>query len=258
LVTGNFDTSLAPEVGIKVNGYAAIIDGDEFVTLVPVDPSVTVLTAELKNSAGTILASDTIPVTVTVPTSETVVHLIPSPPGGLAPLTVGFSLSTLAPVSQIALDLDGDGSIDFHGTSLTGNLFTYHQPGLFTPTVQITDSQGQIHTAVTFVQVLDQAAIDAQLQAVWRDFKNALQAGDVTQAVTFLHSGSRAAYQTKLAQFSATTLANIDQYMTSIQLVNVGFGGAQYEMIRTQNGQQVSFSVWFLIDQDGIWRIRRF
>jgi hypothetical protein len=258
LVKGNFDRLIAPEAGITVSGYGALIDGDEFTALVPVDATVKVLTAVVKNFAGTTLASDAIPVTVVVPTVETVVHLIPSPPGGLAPLIVGFSISTLAPVSQIALDLDGDGSIDFQGPSLTGNLFTYSQPGLYTPTVQITDNQGQTHAAVTFVHVLDQAALDARLQVVWQGFKNALRSGDVTQAVTFLHSGSRAAYQAKLAQFNSMTLANIDQYMTTIQLVNVGFGGAQYEMIRNQNGQQVSFSVWFLIDQDGIWRIRRF
>jgi hypothetical protein len=258
LVKGNFDRSVTPEAGITVNGYGALIDGDEFTALIPVDATVTVLTAALKNFAGTTLASDAIPVTVVAPTAETIVHLIPSPPGGLAPLIVGFSISTLAPVSQIVLDLDGDGSIDFQGASLAGNLFTYSQPGLFTPTVQITDNQGQTHTAVTFVHVLDQAALDAQLQVVWQGFKSALRAGEITQAVMFLHSGSRVAYQAKLAQFNALTLANIDQYMTTIQLVEVGFGGAQYEMIRIQDGQRVSFSVWFLVDQDGIWRIRRF
>jgi hypothetical protein len=257
-VTGNFDTSLAPEVGINVNGVVGLIDGDRFATLVPVDPTVTTITAVATNFAGTILASDTVPVTVVAPSTDTVVHLIPSPPGGLAPLTVGFSLSTIAPMSQVALDLDGDGSIDFQGTSLTGQQFTYNEPGLYTPTVRVTDNQGQIHTAVTFVQVLDQAVLDTQLQLVWHGFKNALRSGDVSQAVAFLHSESRAAYQAKLALFNATTLANIDQYMTSIQLVEVGFGGAQYEMIRNQAGQAVSFSVWFRIDQDGLWRLRRF
>lgn len=245
-------------VGITVNGVGALVSGNEFTVVVPVDPTVTSLTALAVNFSGTTLASDTIPISVVAPTTETVVRLIPSPPGGLAPLTVGFSLSTLVPVSQIALDLDANGSIDFQGATLSGQLFTYNQPGLFTPTVPITDSQGQTYTAVTFVQVLDQAVLDAQLQAVWLGFKNTLRAGDISQAVSFLHSESRAAYQSKLAQFTPTTLANIDQYMTSIQLVEVGFGGAQYEMMRNQSGQSVSFSVWFRIDQDGFWRIRRF
>jgi hypothetical protein len=108
------------------------------------------------------------------------------------------------------------------------------------------------------VQVLDQVALDEQLQAVWQGFKDSLRAGEISQAVSFLHSESRAAYQAKLALFNAATLANIDQYMTSIQLVEAGFGGAQYEMIRNRDGKAFSFSVWFQIDQDGFWRIRRF
>ena len=41
LVTGHFDTSLASEVGITVNGYIALIDGDEFATFVPIDSQTT-------------------------------------------------------------------------------------------------------------------------------------------------------------------------------------------------------------------------
>ncbi len=46
--------------------------------------------------------------------------------------------------------------------------------------------------------------------------------------------------------------------MTTISLVGVGFGGAQYEMLRDRDGQTYSFAVWFQIDQDGLWRLRRF
>jgi hypothetical protein len=46
--------------------------------------------------------------------------------------------------------------------------------------------------------------------------------------------------------------------MTTIRLVEVGPGGAQYEMLRDLDGQTLSFAVWFQLDRDGLWRIRRF
>jgi hypothetical protein len=34
--------------------------------------------------------------------------------------------------------------------------------------------------------------------------------------------------------------------------------GAQYEMLRQQDGQVFSYAVWFQLDHDGLWRLRRF
>ena len=65
-------------------------------------------------------------------------------------------------------------------------------------------------------------------------------------------------YQTQFSQLNPGTLANVDQIMTSIALVEVGFAGAQYEMLRPSDGQVFSYAVWFQLDLDGLWRIRRF
>ena len=132
------------------------------------------------------------------------------------------------------------------------------QPGIYTPTVQVTDPQGQLHSAVSIVQVLDQASLDARLQVVWQGLKDALRSGDVARAVAFIHSDTRARYQAQFSRFRPATLANIDQYVATIELVEVGFAGAQYEMLRAEDGQTRSFAVWFQIDQDGLWRVRRF
>lgn len=69
--------------------------------------------------------------------------------------------------------------------------------------------------------------LDARLQAVWQGFKDAVRAGDLPRAQGFIHLDTRAAYGDQLARLSPGTLANIDRYLTTIQLVEVGFGGAQ-------------------------------
>lgn len=160
--------------------------------------------------------------------------------------------------TSINLDLVGDGTVDFSGPSLEGQTFSYLEPGLFFPTVTLTDADGNQHTASAVVQVYDQPTLDALLQAKWTELKEALRAGEVARAVTFIHTAARASYESQLARFSPATLTNIDQHITTIQLVEVGPGGAQYEMLRDRNGQILSFVVWFQVDQDGIWRLRRF
>ncbi len=245
-----------PEVGVTVNGVPAAVDSESFAALVPVDPEVTELLTVATSPDGA-AAEARQPLTV-LPAPESPVRLRPVPAGGVAPLTVGFSMSTLVGVTHVALDLKGNGSVDFEGVALEGQAFPYSQPGMYTPTVRVTDDQGRIHTATTLVHVYDVAALDVRLQAAWRGLKDALRAGDVARAVTFIHIEKRTAYEALWTQLGPATLANIDRYMTTIQLVEVGFGGAQYEMLRERDGQTLSFAVWFQLDQDGLWRLRRF
>jgi len=96
------------------------------------------------------------------------------------------------------------------------------------------------------------------LQAKWSALKDALRATDIARASAFLHSDTRDGYQTLFSRLDTATLSSIDRYMTTIQLIEVGADGAQFEMLRPRGGQVLSFAVWFRIDQDGIWRIRRF
>jgi len=244
------------EVGVTVNSSLAAVVGNTFAALVSVTPDTTILTAVATTVTG---ASATQSIGVTAATAPTpVVTLRASPPSGVAPLTVAFSLLGGPVPTTIALDLQGDGTIDFTGSNLEGQTFTYAQPGLFFPRVIVTDASGNQFTASAIVQVDDQVALDALLQAKWTGMKDALRVGDVARALTFIHTNTRTAYQGQLSRFSITALANIDLYITSIQLVEVGPGGAQYEMLRDRNGQTLSFAVWFRTDQDGIWRLRRF
>ncbi len=257
VVRGTVQAPVGANVGVTVNGVPALVEGGQFAALVAVSPELTSLTARAVDLSGDIGAA-TVPVAVQVPIQESRLGLRGSPAGGVAPLTVGFSLSSLVPVLTLTVDLDGNGSADFTGQSLEGQAFTYPQPGIYTATVRVTDDLGQIHTAATVVPVVDPAALDIRLQAIWQGLKDALRARDLPRAATFIHSETRAAYADQFNRFSQATLTNIDSHLTTIQLVEVGSGGAQGEMLRDRDGQTLSFAVWFQLDQDGLWRIRRF
>jgi hypothetical protein len=256
VVRGTLPSQPGVDAGVSVNGYPAAVEGTHFAARVPVGPGVTGFAAELNTFAGT-QARDTVAVSVT-PTGEDPMTLRANRPGGVAPFNVEFRLGWLVPVSQVVLDADNDGTTDFQGASLDRFPFTYTRPGVYVPVARVTDNQGATHNAMTVVHVMDQAAMDARLQTVWTGFKDSLRAGDLVGALRFLHSGTRSQYEAQLARLSPAALAGIDKQMTGIQLVDLGFGGAEYEMLRSHDGQTRSFAVWFNVDHDGLWRLRRF
>lgn len=200
----------------------------------------------------------TIPVVVQDGPAEPAMIISAVLPGGLAPHTARFVISNLVGVATVSLDADGDGTVDFQGASLAGFSFTYSRPGLYTPQATIADSRGSMHTATTLVQVLDATSLDRRIQYVWLQLKDALRADNVPLALTFVHSQARDRYSAIFNALEAGALANIDQHLTTIQFADAGLAGAQYEMKRTEDGQVLSYAVWFQLDEDGLWRLRRF
>jgi hypothetical protein len=245
-----------PGVGVAVNEVPAATQNGQFVAVLNVSPGSTELVATATAPAA-VTAEARQPVTV-VEAPESTVRLLAGPMGGVAPLTVGFSLSSLVGITDVKLDLEGDGSVEFVGPSLDGQAFTYGQPGLYVATVQATDVDGQVHMASTLVEAYDRPVLDAQLRVVWDGFKSAVRNGDVTRAVSFLHTETRDAFADRLRLLRPQTLADIDKYLTGIQLVEVGVKGAEYEMLRIRDGVTQSFAVWFRVDQDGVWRLFAF
>jgi len=245
-----------PDVGVAVNGTPASIAGEGFAVHVFNDRNVTDLVAVARARDGSsVSVRQTLRV---VPDAEVPVRLHAHPPGGLPPVEVGFSLSALVGVDRVTLELRGPESFDFAGSSLDNAVFTLTQPGIYVATAQVTDPDGATHTGSALIEVHDMRGLDTRLQAQWRGLRDALRAGDVARALVFIHSHARPHYYELFARLAATELARIDQHMTSIQLIEAGSGGAQYEMLREREGEMLSFAVWFQIDADGLWRVRRF
>jgi hypothetical protein len=257
LVTGHFDTSLAPEVGLTVNGYVALQDGDEFATFVPIDSQTTTLTATLRDTAGNLIAGDAVPITPQLPTSEPILTFRPSPTIALVSDPIGFSLVSLNEISQIELDGNGDGTIDFTGTTLEGLTVTFAEPGLYYPKVRVTDTNSVLYTATGAVQILDINQLDLLLQGKWDAMKNALRAGDTAAAASYIVTAKQAFYQNIFNNLTISFSA-IDQYLPGLTLVEQWHNAVEYEITRTEGPDQVTYMVLFTIDDDGVWRIKFF
>ena len=181
------------------------------------------------------------------------------PEGGFAPHTVRFEASTLPPGVELSLDIDADGTVDFTGPTFAGRSFVYARPGIYLPLLRVTTADRNVSTYRTIVEVYDRAALEARLQAIWSGFTEALRRGDPGRAVTFIHSQRRGIWLKDFSQLTTEQLAVVGaQIFTPVRVVRVGAGGAEYEMLREEGGQLLSYPVVFIADADGRWRLWQF
>ena len=81
-----------------------------------------------------------------------------------------------------------------------------------------------------------------------------MRQGDIDKTVDYLVKSKRDAYR---KVFGALTipLSEIDKVLTDIKFVKLLGVAAEYEMLYLENGQVMSGSVNFRLDEDGIWLI---
>jgi hypothetical protein len=239
-------------VGVTVNGQLALVDGTQWAMLLSIDNQLTQISATARDLSGQVRTA-AIGVTANIPPNEPNALLRAVPFAGPPILVVGFSLRAELPVHRVRLSLLGDDFIDFDGSSLEGQFFVYDVPGIYTPTVEVTDVALRVYVVPALVHVATQQSLDAAMQAVWNGFKTALRTPDRASAANFLHSDVREDYSGNFMELPDQALLNIDRYFTAIELVKVTSGGAKYEMMR----DGYSYAILFAADQDGIWRIRQ-
>jgi hypothetical protein len=114
-----------------------------------------------------------------------------------------------------------------------------------------------VQTATAIIQVLDVDQLDALLQNKWNAMKNALRVGDTAAAASYLVLSKQAFYQNIFNNLTIP-FASIDQYLPNITLVDQTESSIEYEMTRTEGPDQVTYMVLFVLDDDGVWRIKFF
>jgi hypothetical protein len=245
-----------PDVGVTVNGLPAAVVAGAFAAVIPVEPDDTEVVARATSASGAVAEAHR-PIVVVPAVAEPVFTLVAHPRGGAAPLTVRFTVAGDEAIDEIAIDLTGDGAVDFAGPSLDGVAFKYDSPGLYEPTVTVTDASGASHTASTLLQVSDRAVVEAAVQARWQGLKDALRRGDLAGALSGIATRARDSYGQLLGALTVP-LGQIDQVLTDISLVDLDEDQATCEMLRLDDGVAISHFVLFVRDADGIWRVKFF
>jgi len=241
--------------GVAVNGVPAMVDGNKFyVNGVSLNTGSNTLTATLSTIEGANTSSQ---VTVNVlPAVSGGIHLKPLQDSGIAPHTATFEVDNQSgfPIDRMQLDFNGDGSIDLDTTDIQAPLsYQYTATGLYEARGLFTANGIEIESRVAIV-VLDGQQVDARMTAIWQGMNAALMAGNVEAAVRYLNESANRKYQ---PVFEVLLLNMQDIVASYLALNRVSYSGniAEYSIVRTINGQQHLFLIYFLKDTDGVWRL---
>jgi hypothetical protein len=254
LVRGEVRTPPGSDLGVTVNGQPGFLTGDAFAAVIALGGGSQTITAKLNDPSGTI-AQDAIAVQVAEVSPASALFFTASPTFGVAPLDVDLQATFLGAASGYQWDVDNNGTTDFSGAGLTTVTAHYATPGLYFPTVTVIGKQGAPTTVRLAVLVRSEADLIVLLEGKWKALKDALRAGDISRALGFVARSRRTQYQ-EVFQNLTVPLAGIDQVMTDIRFVKTAGPTAEFEMLRAEDGLVLSYLVRFIIDEDGLWRLR--
>ncbi len=248
-------TIIGPDnTGITVNGVvASIVNGMFYVNNVILLPGINTITVKASTLDGQ-QVTETLTVTSSGPSPFRVTV---SPQSGVAPLKTSFTVTNLmsSAIQSIAVDFNGDGAIDFSTTDRTTPVeFTYVTPGVYQPTIFVTDSQGATSNKTLTVVVLDAEQMDAFFKSIWDALNSDLVAGDLLDANRYLNLSA----QTKYLRVFQTLLPHMGGIVASyspLQRVSISEDIGEYAVNRTYQGQNRLYLIYFLKGADGVWRV---
>jgi PKD repeat protein len=252
LVSG---TLLAPiNTGVTVNGVVANVENGKFyANNVPLQPGANTLTVIYTLADGTaatqtrsVNSTGTNPLQVTADAYT-----------GAAPLSVKLAVTSQTgnPIQTIGVDPGGNdsvGSITVNGPDRSVSL-TYAAPGTYIVNVTITDALGS-HSQAVAITVWDPAQMDSFFNTVWTEMNNALIAGDKAKALTYLNASAQAKYGPAFDALLPSMPLIIASY-SPLQRLQVYPNIGEYAVNRTIHGLNRIYLIYFLLDNDGVWRI---
>ncbi len=145
--------------------------------------------------------------------------------------------------------------MDREGTALDDEPFTYGQAGGFGAMIALTDDQAVTHRASVRVRVFGAGELNTLVQAKWGALKDALRAGNVSAALNHVAIRKRAAFEGYFNNLTVP-LSSIDQVLTDLTFKEHRGANVEFEMIREQGGERRGYVVLFVLDEDGIWRLK--
>ncbi len=232
----------------STNATSASIDNG--VGTVPVNGSIgvsptatTTYAITVTGAGGTATASTKVTILKPKPTVTFTAAPDLLPPGGSSTLTW-----TTTDADTVTID-NGVGSVDLNGSQAVS------------PTVETLYTLTAVGTGGTTTASVTVKMLDAHLRAIWGGMKEALVVQDIEEAVGYFISDTQQNYR-DIFNALVSTIPQIASGMLEIEPVYFEDNGAQFRIKRHEeiegNEYDITYYIYFMKDENGIWKIFRF
>jgi len=242
-------------------GIAAMVYGNQFVAShVPVEEGRNILTVVATDADGNVVFRS-IKVNVVMP--ENYIRITADTEMGISPLETTLRIEgsfsfTQDPVLSYAGPADAQ---LIENPSPTEYRMRMTTTGIYTFKTEAKDSQGNTYTDTASVTVINKVELDALLRTKWEGMKSALANQDIGKAVDYFAADTQELYR-NLYNALSSHLPQIAQDMQNIQFIYAEGKMAKYRIRRNEDyGGQVYpiiYYIYFVRDQDGLWKIYRY
>lgn len=236
------------------------VQGNFFAGLILLQPGDNILAVTATDACGYKVRKE---INVHADAAQERVKLSASPdngvlPAGVATFDVTLEAETNLPSAvRYDWDFDGDGIVEQSGSSLTKTVARYQTPGIYLPSVIVTDAQGNSYKDTALISVIGQQELDTHLKGKWEGMKSALAKGDVAGTLKFFSATTRDSYE-KQFKALASYLPQIAADFGNAAFVRMNQNTAVYDLRTVRDGVTYSFQLLFVRDSDGLWKIRNF
>jgi hypothetical protein len=252
LVRGTFN---APEnAGVTVNGIVAASDGTNFfVNRVPLSDGTNTIEVVVTTETGA-TTSTSIAVTRT---AAGVFRIEASADELIGPGSVTLNALWSTEVRPAMLMIENFGSAVVDNTIFDGNRLvqlTFREPGLYTPEVTVTDTDGKTYSQQIAIMVLDRTNVDTMLRSIWDGVSGRLRAQDIDGALKIASPGARSRYRAPLHAIANALPAALASWEPPSG-GDISPRVAEYSIRRIANGVKKRYFRYLIKDGDGVWRL---
>lgn len=255
-VKGTFINSTGSDTGITVNGIPAMVYGNHFVANdVPLAEGLNTITATATDIEG-MSASASVSVSV-VPTTHSV-QLYTDTEAGVVPFAI--SIRVESSLSLTELDLTATGPVQPILLDRDGEEYRFMIPveGHYTFAAEAEGFDGNRYRDALTVTAWNATQMDKHLKRKWDGMKHALMAQNFEEALRYV-SGETKAHYFDLFTALGASMPVIAADMPPIERMGIDGNSAKYRIrqMEIHGGQNIpiTHSIYFTIDNDGLWKI---
>ncbi len=257
MVRGSVTNVTGNDTGVAINGIVSVVyNGEFFVNHVPLQDGLNNLEITAMDSSGN---SAAISSSLTASINSPHVILSGNNESGISSLTVYFTIlkEITNTVIDYKIDFEGDGTDDLTLSSFNDVSYVYNAEGVYFPKISITDEQSNVYNDTISIVIISTVEIDNLLQSKWINMTSNLSAGDISSALTYIHSQTNSLYS-QIFNAIPGQLPSIMATQSTLTLISLIEDEAEYDLQTLENSMPYSYEVIFSKDADGLWKIKEF